>query len=401
MLTDSLIFLRLVADLMVIAVGLPVVVLLVEIVAAVAAGRGTPTHRWSGRGAKVAVLVPAHDESEGVGGTIEGIAAQLNIGDRLLVIADNCTDDTAAVAAAAGAEVIERHDPARVGKGYALDCGLRRLEADPPDIVMVIDADCRLGHGTIAKLTATCLATGRPVQALDLMTAPDHSAINHRVAEFAWRVKNWARPLGLHRLGLPCQLMGTGMAFSWSAIRTVDLASGQIVEDLRLGLDLALAGSAPVFCPGAVVTSHFPISAAGAASQRQRWEHGHIYMIWTLAPRLLWLAIVRRQAGLATLVLDMAVPPLTLLALIVAATFFLAGAAAVLGGWYSGFWFATFDLTGFLAAILLSWLRWGRDLLPVASVWSIAYYVVAKLALYRSLLMRGAVGTWVRTDRTK
>jgi cellulose synthase/poly-beta-1,6-N-acetylglucosamine synthase-like glycosyltransferase len=233
------------------------------------------------------------------------------------------------------------------------------------------------------------------------MTAPEGSAVNHRVAEFAWRVKNWARPLGLRRLGLPCQLMGTGMALPWSAIQTVDLASGETVEDLRLGLDLALAGNPPLFCPSAVVTSHFPVSAVGVASQRQRWEHGHIHLIRTLVPRLFWLAVVGRNVGLAGLVLDLAVPPLAMLALILIGALFLGGAAAMLGGSYSGLLLAAVDLTAFLAAVFLSWLRWGRDLLPPASVLSIAFYFFAKLALYRGLLTHGAIATWVRADRTK
>jgi hypothetical protein len=73
---------------------------------------------------------------------------------------------------------------------------------------------------------------GRPVQALYLMMAPADSQINYKVAEFAWRVKNWLRPLGLRALGLPCQLMGTGMAFPWEVIRRADLASASLVEDL-------------------------------------------------------------------------------------------------------------------------------------------------------------------------
>ena len=85
------------------------------------------------------------------------------------------------------------------------------------------------------------------------MTAAPGSRVNHQVAEFAWRVKNMARPLSLTALGLLCQLVGTGMAFPWALIRSVDLGSGQIVEDLKLGLDLAGAGYPPGFCPDAIV----------------------------------------------------------------------------------------------------------------------------------------------------
>ena len=126
----------------------------------------------------------------------------------------------------------------------------------------------------------------------------------------AGRVKNWVRPLGLMALKLPCQLMGTGMAFPWDVVRSADLASGRIVEDLKLGLDLALSGSPPLFCPSAVVTSEFSVSVKGADAQRERWEYGHINLILTLAPRLLYLAILRGNLGLLALTLDMAVPPL-------------------------------------------------------------------------------------------
>ena len=151
-------------------------------------------------------------------GTLDDIKAQLRSGDRLLVVADNCTDDTAAVAKVAGAEVTERHDLARIGKGYALDWGLQHLSVDPPEIVIVIDADCRLATNTLDQLAMACATTRRPVQALYLMTAPDEPSINYRVAMFAFRVKNWVRPLGLRALNLPCQLMGTGMAFPWECI---------------------------------------------------------------------------------------------------------------------------------------------------------------------------------------
>ena len=130
-----------------------VALFLVEVIAAVA----LPQRRFAlspGNDVRhrVAVLVPAHDESSGLLPTLADIKAQMRIGDRLVVVADNCSDDTAAVAAAAGAEVVERNDPARRGKGYALARGLDYLWMDAPDIVIVIDADCRLGANAIERL---------------------------------------------------------------------------------------------------------------------------------------------------------------------------------------------------------------------------------------------------------
>src|SRR6185437_14321169 len=59
---------------------------------------------------RIAVLVPAHDESIGLVPTLDDLRQQLQASDRLLVVADNCSDDTAAMATKCGAEVIERHD---------------------------------------------------------------------------------------------------------------------------------------------------------------------------------------------------------------------------------------------------------------------------------------------------
>lgn len=237
---------------------------------------------------RIAVLVPAHNESTGILATLGDIKRQLQSGDRLLVVADNCTDDTAAIAKADGAEVTERHDLTKIGKGYALDWGVRHLSVDPPETVIIIDADCRITNDTLNRLATACAATNLPIQGLYLMTAPDEPPIDYRVAMFAFRVKNWVRPLGLRALNLPCQLMGTGMAFPWEIISAANLATGAAVEDLKLGLDLARTGHPPLFCPSAGVSSQFASSIKGAKSQRQRWEQGHISMIAKTIPRLIY-----------------------------------------------------------------------------------------------------------------
>jgi cellulose synthase/poly-beta-1,6-N-acetylglucosamine synthase-like glycosyltransferase len=379
-----------------------VAVFFVEILAAVILPpRQCSSNVGSASRPRLAVLVPAHDESTGVLPTLEDIKAQLQAGDRLLVIADNCTDDTAAVAKAAGALVIERNDPNKIGKGYALDFGLRRLDANPPEIVVMVDADCRLGEGAIGRLAVACALSGRPVQALYLITAPAQSAVNQQVAEFAVRVKNWVRPLGLSTFNLPCQLTGTGMAFPWALIRAADLASGQIVEDLKLGLDLALAGSPPLFCPSAIVTSEFPSSVAGAESQRQRWEHGHVDMIVTEAPRLIKAGITQANFKLLALVIDMAVPPLVLLGLTVIAVVAVGAVAAVLGFSSLALVIAMASLAAFAASLFMAWLKCGTDILPLGALVGSVPYILAKFRRHSRLPARGGSSPWIRTDRKK
>ena len=380
--------------------AIPTAVLCLEIVAGVVR-RQVPTSPGPDTGRRIAVLVPAHDEGTVIAATLGDIKAQLRAGDRLLVVADNCTDDTAVVARLSGAEVVDRQDSERIGKGYALDWGLRHLDKDPPDIVVMIDADCRLAEGSIARLTGACSMTGRPVQALYLMTVPDGSRINKQIAAFAWRVKNWVRPLGLGGLGLPCQMVGTGMAFPWPVIRTADLASGWIVEDLKLGLDLAAAGHPPLFCPSVRVTSQFAASARGTDIQRSRWEHGHIMTIFKLAPRMLCIAIARANFSLLALTLDLAVPPLSLLALLLILMFAITGVFALLGLGSTALLINTACLIGLATTVGLAWNGYGRDVLPARAILSVPFYILAKLGLYGQILFGKMTAQWSRTDRTK
>ena len=349
---------------------------------------------------RVAVIVPAHNEGAGMLPTLEDIRGQLRPGDRLLVVADNCVDDTAELAAAAGADVVRRDEPGRVGKGYALAAGLEALSTAPPDIVIMIDADCKLSSGALDRLATTCAVTGRPVQALYLMTAPEGAPAGLRVAEFAWRVKNWARPLGLSVLGLPCQLMGSGMAFGWETIRSVDLASGAIVEDMKLGLDLARIRAAPVFCPAAIVTSEFPQSAEAEASQRLRWEKGHTGMLRTV-PRLMLTAILRRNLPLFVLALDLAIPPLTLLALLVAGVLSVSVVFAALGLGTLPLLLSAASLGALLLATGLAWFRFGRTILPARTLVRIPGYMLRKLPLYGRILAGRAGSEWIRTERKR
>lgn len=379
-----------------------VAVYFLEIIAAVVLSRWqTPLLPDRSLRRPLAVLVPAHNEGSGLLPTLANIQSQLGPGDRLLVVADNCSDDTAAVARQNGAEVVERTDPTRLGKGFALDYGVRHLSSNPPEIVIIIDADCRLADGALDYLAHACITTGRPAQALYLMTAPIDSQINHQVAEFSWRVKNWLRPLGLRALNLPCQLMGTGMAFPWNVIRSADLANGQIVEDLKLGLDLTVEGHPPVFCPAARVTSEFASSAMGAGTQRKRWEQGHLDMIFKTAPRLLAIAFARRDWNLLAIALDLAVPPLSLLAMLVLGIFGLALWPAISGHSFVPLAIGTTGLIAFAIATFLAWLKCGRDVLPPSALLLIPSYAFRKLTLYRQFFSGKIDSKWIRTDRTK
>lgn len=347
---------------------------------------------------RMAVLVPAHDEELQIAATLRAIIAQLGTADRVLVVADNCADSTASAARGAGAEVIERSDPAHRGKGYALDFGVRHLEQDPPDVVVVIDADCDIAPGTLDRLARLAAASGRPVQSLYLMRAMGGGGFSIRVAEFAWIIKNQVRPLGLHRLGLPCQLMGTGMAFPWRLIQASKLASGNLVEDMKLGIDLALAGAAPLFSPDTLVTSVFPISDEGLRGQRKRWEHGHLLTILREVPRAFVAGVRSLSVALLALSLDLAVPPLALLCVLTAVVGIGALALALVAGELLPLGIAATAAALLVASILRSWWQYGRHVISGRDLALGPLYALRKLPLYAGFIVSRQM-EWVRSKR--
>lgn len=347
---------------------------------------------------RVGVLVPAHNEETEIGATIESVRRQLKASDRLIVVADNCSDRTADVAARAGATVIERRSDER-GKGYALAFGVDHLRADPPDIVVFVDADCQLEPGALDDVARTAAATGRPAQGLYLMKVPPNPGPKDLVSAFAFQLKNEVRAAGLAALSLPCHLTGTAMAWPWPTLSKVKLATGSIVEDLEFGLSLALAGSPAVLCPDACVTGRLPQRGDAARAQRRRWEHGSLQTAFSLAPKLLWHGIKRFDVGLLALALDVCVPPLSLLVMGVAASLVAVATLAALGvtDWRPAIVLGA-ALFAVVVAVLAGWLKFARRTLPLGSLLAIPVYLAWKLPIAIAFVVRREK-RWVRTTR--
>lgn len=348
------------------------------------------------------VLIPAHNEGRGLVPTLESLRAQLRDGDRLLVVADNCQDDTADVARECGALVIERRDTSRRGKGWALDFGVQHLKSQAagptPAFVMIFDADCVMLPGGVDRVVAHCASIQRPVQAMTLMTVAPGSGMQQRFAEFAWRMKNKARPLGGRNLGAPCQLTGTGMVFPWSIIVKAPLASSNIVEDMQMGVDLALKGHLPRFEPLAILTSKFPDSSEGAQSQRARWEHGHMATLLHAGPQLVAAGVRRLSPALIIMGIDLMVPPLALLVMALVGLVLIDLAWWAFWGWATASWVSLGLLSMFTMAILLTWWRHGEGTITGRELLMAPLYALRKIPLYVAFVFKRQT-EWVRAKR--
>jgi cellulose synthase/poly-beta-1,6-N-acetylglucosamine synthase-like glycosyltransferase len=347
----------------------------------------------------IAVVVPAHNETKMLAQLLATVSPQLRSQDRVVVVADNCTDDTADVGRKAGAEVLVRDDAERRGKGFALDHGVAHLaRSGAADVIIFIDADCEVAPGSIDRLAKLAYATARPVQARYTLNANPSAGLGECISAFAIRLKNHVRPLGNLGLAAPCTLNGSGMAFPWEVLCDVQLATSNIVEDLALGIDLTLAGRPPLYCPEALVTSPLPSSDRGHQAQRQRWEQGHLGMIANKLPGLLFSAIARRSWRCLATALDLIVVPLTLLVFTQVACFAVGACLHALGGSMMPVLIQTISLCLLAGAIAMAWWTSGRDLLSGPDALYIPLYMLRKVPMYASLIVGRRVG-WVRSER--
>lgn len=347
----------------------------------------------------VALIVPAHNEQGVVRRSVERMIADAPSGTRIVVVAHNCSDDTAAEARAGGAEVHVLDEPDRRGKGYALAGGRAFLADSPPVTVIAVDADCTPAMGALVRLAATAERTGQAVQASYLFSPRPGAGPIVQISNFAMLVKNLVRQRGARRIGAAALLTGSGMAFPWTLFQTLDLATGDLVEDLALGIDLVRRDRAPIFEGRATIWSD-PSSESGTSTQRARWEGGFLATARRYALPLLMRGVARLRWKMIWMGLHLLTPPLTLLLslngvlLLGWLLLWLAGlvpGAGVLAAFLLG--------AGVVVTVLIGWAVAGRGMLSGAALVRLPFYLVWKLALYARIVRGRETPAWIRTER--
>lgn len=347
---------------------------------------------------RLAVLVPSHNEEEIVSGILEDVKSQLKNGDRVIVIADNCEDSTAEVARSHGAEVFERTNLNDRGKAYALRFALKLLESDPPEVIIVVDADCRISSNCLAQISYLAKKLDRPVQGSYIFGDQSDIAVSNLASSLTLWFKNHIRPLGSLRAGMPCQLTGSGMAFPWHVIRTVDVANNSLAEDTTLGLELAYAGYPPTFCPEARIDGHVPKEWGTLVQQRRRWEQGYLESIFTNAPKMAWRAATQFKPGLLWAAFDLCIAPLGLLGIIWGILATLGLILALAGGSALPLALSVIGMLSMALGLVLGWLLHCRDKVPAKAIVAIPWFLVRKVGIYASLLFKREK-VWLRTER--
>lgn len=356
--------------------------------------RRRPTHASTQR--RFVILVPARDEESRLPLLLASITALEYPTDlvRTLVVADNCTDGTANIARAAGATVRERHNLEEVGKGYAIEHGLREI-GDAYDALVLVDGDCSVSPNLLDAFNRRLDAGDEVVQAYYTMRTAGGSS-TQAVRGLALALVHLVRPLGKRRVGASAGLKGSGMCFSRRVIAEAGWHAFGLAEDIEQHNRLLRMGLRVGFAHDAVVTGASPKTLGDARDQHRRWEAGRLAAMRSdaiplLADGLRMRSMPRFDAGI-----ELLVPPLSIVATALAAGFaagLLVGSALVWGAALAGIASLVLYL---LAGLWLQGLGWRTTLWSIATI---PGYACWKLAVYAQSIAAKPM-RWEQTRRT-
>lgn len=341
------------------------------------------------------VVIPAHNEAPGIAAVVESVRAVDWPRDRfrIVVVADNCTDDTAAAARRAGAEVLVRQDDVQRGKGYALahafDASRR---AEWADAVVVIDADSRVSPNLIVAI-ASRIEQGEHAVQVHYGVSNVHASWRTRLMAIALAAFHRVRSRGRETLRLSCGIRGNGWALTHQLLAQVPYGSFSLTEDLEYGIALGSKGIRVAYADEAHCDGEMVSREQDARSQRRRWEQGRLALLRANAGPLLAHAARNRSLICLDLALDLLVLPLSYLVLAAAALTVASLALAPSSGWPL---LALGTDATLVAYVLRGWQLSGTGLRGLADLMRAPFFVGWKLVL---MLGGRRTAEWVRTKR--
>jgi cellulose synthase/poly-beta-1,6-N-acetylglucosamine synthase-like glycosyltransferase len=234
------------------------------------------------------VMVPAHNEELYLPRLLTSLLSQKYPADRyrITVIADNCSDGTAAACRAFDVNVFERVDPERRGKGYAIGWTLERLDLAATDAIVIVDGDSIADPRLLANLNLQMERGDTVIQCYNGIANPGESWFT-TLMNVSRTIANEIIHPGKRKLGLSSHLMGNGMCFDVSVLRSFGWNAFSVGEDWEYYARLVLSGSHVGYSREARVYHQESVNLRQASSQRLRWSGGRFQVLRQFAPSLL------------------------------------------------------------------------------------------------------------------
>jgi cellulose synthase/poly-beta-1,6-N-acetylglucosamine synthase-like glycosyltransferase len=343
------------------------------------------------RDCRLAIVIPAHNEAALIGRCVASMAASAASLENceIVVVADNCTDATAALAAGAGARVLVRQDAERRGKGYALRFAFDQLQAEGFDAFLVLDADSVVSPNLVRATIERLQAGASAVQCRYRILTPSAS-VRSQLMDTAFLAFNVLRPRGRSGWGVSAGILGNGFAVHREALQKAAYNAASIVEDLEYHLSLVAASKHVEFINEATVYGAVPSAERACRVQRSRWEGGRLRMAREWVPRL--------AAGIASGKWRLTEPLLELLTLPLAYHILLLSLMLILPAPFRQFAAGALGviLVHVLFACFLGERPWKRLVALAAAPFYVAWKITTLSAVYAA---SRPDARWVRTGR--
>ncbi len=234
---------------------------------------------------RFAVLICARNERKVIGELLESIGRQTYPKEyvQVYVMADNCDDDTAAIARDHGAAVYERKDTVRKGKGYALQELLEEVP-DDYDACIVFDADNVLDPHYLEAMNQSFSQGHEIITGYRNSKNYDSNWISAGYSLWFLRENRFLNK-ARYLLGVSCAVSGTGFLFSREVLQNWDYHT--LTEDLEFTVDQVCRGRRIAFCEDAVLYDEQPVLFMQSFHQRMRWAKGFLQVFLKDGGRLL------------------------------------------------------------------------------------------------------------------
>lgn len=228
------------------------------------------------RQARFLVLIPANNEEVGIASTLESLR-DLNYESeryRVLVIADRCTDGTAAVARSLNAQCVERFD-GQPGKGAALAWGIQEAKNAQIafDAVVIVDADTLADRDLLSAFNVEYWAGRQVQQGYNYISNPWSSPFT-RIIAVTSVLRNGRYYAGKMAIGLQGMLAGNGMCLGAEVLERHGWTAFSVGEDWEFSVELLLNGEPIYFNPLAKTFAKESQNFKQASHQRLRWASG-------------------------------------------------------------------------------------------------------------------------------
>lgn len=228
---------------------------------------------------RFALLIPAHNEELVIGRTVTNLL-QMDYDPGMfdiVVIADNCDDQTALKSREAGAICLERDTDPMGRKGFAIKWYLdETMSLDQThDALVVFDADSKPKPDFLRVMSSALFSGSTVLQGRHVISNPEDSMFT-RLADIDMRINNRLKNLAKSNLGLSCRLMGDAMCFDWSVLENYPWGADSLVEDREYGIQLVGQGVSLAYIPEAISLGQAAQGWSQAKSQRLRWTGGVI-----------------------------------------------------------------------------------------------------------------------------